>query len=215
VPDDSFLEATRKSYDAMVEGYVELVDGYLERHPLDRALLTVFADLVRGAGNRPVADVGCGPGWATAFLHEAGLDAFGIDLSPAMITHARKTHPELRFEVGSMLALDQADASLGGLLAFFSITHIPGERRPEVFAEFHRVLEPGGRLILAFQVGDGKRHRDEAFGRAIDCDWHRYRPDDVVGLLRTAGFDLYATTIREAEDPDSLPQGYVIATKPA
>ena len=42
---------------------------------------------------------------------------FGIDLSPGMIEVARRTYPGLRFEVGSMLALDLPDASLGGVLA--------------------------------------------------------------------------------------------------
>jgi len=32
-----------------------------------------------------VADVGCGPGHVTAHLHDSGLDAFGIALSPLMI----------------------------------------------------------------------------------------------------------------------------------
>jgi trans-aconitate methyltransferase len=46
--------------------------------------------------------VGCGPGHVTAHLRKLGLDTFGIDLSPAMIDVARREHPELRFEVGSM-----------------------------------------------------------------------------------------------------------------
>jgi ubiquinone/menaquinone biosynthesis C-methylase UbiE len=46
------------------------------------------------------------------------LPAFGIDLSPEMIAVARRTYPDLRFEVGSMLRLDLPDAALGGVLAF-------------------------------------------------------------------------------------------------
>jgi SAM-dependent methyltransferase len=65
-----------------------------------------------------VSDAGCGPGHVTAHLRKLGLDAFGIDLSPAMIDVARREHPELRFEVGSMTDLELADASVAGLLAF-------------------------------------------------------------------------------------------------
>ncbi len=39
-------------------------------------------------------------GYVTAHLHELGIDAFGIDLSPGMIDVARRDHPGLRFEVG-------------------------------------------------------------------------------------------------------------------
>jgi ubiquinone/menaquinone biosynthesis C-methylase UbiE len=209
-----FLDSTRDSYDATVAEYVAMVDGLLQVRPLDRALLTVFAELVRGGGNRLVADVGCGPGRVTAFLREQGLDAIGIDLSPEMIAHARRAHPDLRFGVGSMLSLDLPDASLGGLLAYYSIIHVPWERRPEVFAEFHRVLAPGGQLMLAFQVGSDIHHRDEVFGKPIDCDWYRQQPDDIVGLLRAAGFEHWSTTVREAADSESAPQGFVIVAKP-
>lgn len=58
--------------------------------------------------------MGCGPGRITAYLRELGADAFGIDLSPAMIEIARRDHPSLRFEVGSMTNLDLADASMAG-----------------------------------------------------------------------------------------------------
>ncbi|MGO8887777.1 MAG: class I SAM-dependent methyltransferase [Streptosporangiaceae bacterium] len=43
-----------------------------------------------------------------------------------------------------MLALDLPDGALGGVLAWYSIIHIPQERLPETFAEFCRVLAPGG-----------------------------------------------------------------------
>jgi SAM-dependent methyltransferase len=211
---EPFLEATKASYDATVVEYVEMVVGLLEAKPLDRALLAVFAELVRASGNRLVADVGCGPGRVSTFLQRRGTDVLGIDLSPVMIAHARRTYPELRFQVGSMLALDLPDSSLGGLLAYYSIIHVPWERRAEVFAEFHRVLAPGGHLMLAFQVGSEKRHLDEIFGKSIDCDWYRQQPEDVVELLRAAGFDHWSTTVREAEGPDSLPQGFVLASKP-
>ncbi|WP_028192648.1 class I SAM-dependent methyltransferase [Salinispora pacifica] len=75
--------------------------------------------------------MGCGPGRVTILLPRLGLDAFGIDLSPQMVALARQTYPELGFEVGSMLALQVPDASLGGLMAYYSIIHVPWERRPE------------------------------------------------------------------------------------
>ncbi|MBE1486771.1 class I SAM-dependent methyltransferase [Plantactinospora soyae] len=213
--DAQFLADTRDAYDAMVDGYVDLFGSDLDGRPLDRALLGTFAELVRAGGNGPVADVGCGPGRVTIVLQKLGLDVFGIDLSPGMIDHARRTYPALRFEVGSMLALDLPDASLGGLLAYYSIIHVPLERRADVLAEFHRVLAPGGQLMLAFQVGDDCVHHDEAFGKPINCDWYRQQPDDIVRLLRDAGFDLWATVVREIDGVDKTPQGFILARKPA
>ena len=88
----------------------------------------------------------------TAHLHSLGLSAFGVDLSPAMIVVARRAHPGLQFNEGSMTALDLTDGVLGGIVAWYSIIHTPPERLPVVFAEFYRVLGPGGHLLLAFQV---------------------------------------------------------------
>jgi ubiquinone/menaquinone biosynthesis C-methylase UbiE len=212
--DASVLAATRDSYDTMAVDYTDMVSGDIEGRPLDRALLATFAELVRADGNRPVADVGCGPGRITVVLHQLELDAFGVDLSPTMVELARRKYPHLRFEVGSMLALNLPSASLSGLLAYYSIIHIPRQRRHEVFAEFHRVLAPGGHLMLAYQVGDDTRHYDEAFGKRVNLDFHRQQPHEIAELLRSAGFDLWATVVKQPEGTERTPQGITIARKP-
>jgi SAM-dependent methyltransferase len=67
--------------------------------------VALFAEVICAADGGLVADVGCGPGHITACPHELGISTFGIDLSPAMIDVARRDHPGLRFEVGSMTGL--------------------------------------------------------------------------------------------------------------
>ncbi|MFJ9028620.1 class I SAM-dependent methyltransferase [Streptomyces sp. NPDC102274] len=214
VPDEPFLASTRTSYDVMAAEYADMVSSGLDAKPLDRALLAAFAELVQAGGNGLVADVGCGPGQVTVVLRRLGLDVFGIDLSPEMIAVARRTYPDLRFEVGSMLALDLPRASLGGLLAYYSIIHIPWERRSDVFFEFHRVLAPGGQLMVVFQVGNDQGHRAEAFGKAVCVDWYRQQPDEIADLLRRAGFEVSATMTRQPDSAEKTPQGYVLARKP-
>ena len=208
---DASQAETRGSYDAIAAEYAELVNSELDDRPLDRALFAAFAELVRAGGNGLVADVGCGSGRVTILLSRLGLDAFGIDLSPEMVSLARRNHPQLRFEEGSMLELDIPAASLGGLLAYYSIIHIARERRPEVFAEFYRVLAPGGSLMLVFQIGDEQGHRTDFGGTPVSMDWYRQRPDELADLLREAGFDLWTTAVRQPEDRESVPQGYILA----
>ncbi|GAA1908391.1 class I SAM-dependent methyltransferase [Streptomyces sodiiphilus] len=214
MPDSSFLDATRGSYDVLASSYLDRLDPDLDLPPLSQALHRTFAELVKAQGGGPVADVGCGPGWVTDILHGLGLDVFGIDLSPGMVAEARRTYPGLRFEVGSMLSLDLEDATLGGLLASYSIIHIPRDRLPEVFAEFHRVLAPGGQLMLTFQVGDESLHFDEAWGKSVSLDFYRQQPSDVVGLLREAGFEVTAEIVRHPEPTEKSPHGCVMARKP-
>ncbi|MFY1635608.1 class I SAM-dependent methyltransferase [Solwaraspora sp. WMMB335] len=212
--DAGFLSATRDSYDSIVGEYVEGVKTALDEAPLDRAMLGMFAELVRSTGNITVADVGCGPGRVTVLLAGHGLDAFGVDLSPGMIGYARQAYPGLRFEVGSMLDLDLPDGGLGGLLAYFSIIHLPWQRRPAAFAEFHRVLVSGGYLMLVFQIGDDIRHRDEFEGKQIDLCFHRQRPAEVARLLTEAGFLVLVTVEQTPPTPDRPPLGILVARRP-
>jgi SAM-dependent methyltransferase len=113
------LETVRESYDRVADAYVELAMGRLEEEPWLRAVLGAFAESVRGLG--PVLDVGCGPGTVTAYLAERGLDVSGVDLSPRMIDNARRLHPQCRFSVASATALDLDEASLGGVLGWWSL----------------------------------------------------------------------------------------------
>ena len=139
----TWLTETRSSYDTVAAGYADETRDLLDRMLYVRAGVVLFADLVRAIDGGPVADVGCGPGHTTAVLRELGADAFGIDLSPAMIEIARREHPGARFEVGSMTDLELADESLAGVLAWWSLIHIPDEAVPGVLAQFHGVHAAG------------------------------------------------------------------------
>lgn len=96
------LLATRTFYSTVAADYAERYADGLAGSPFDRALLTGFAETVLAAGTGPVADLGCGPGEVTAYLHARGLPVFGVDLSPEMVALARREHPKVRYEVGSM-----------------------------------------------------------------------------------------------------------------
>ncbi|WP_214325051.1 class I SAM-dependent DNA methyltransferase [Nonomuraea sediminis] len=204
-----FLDSTRTSYDTFADQYTALYRDELDRKPLSRAMLAAFAELADG----PVADIGCGTGRVTAHLDGLGVEVFGIDLSPGMLAHARRDHPHLRFDEGSMLELDLPDESLGGVLAWYSIIHTPHERLPEVFAGFHRVLRPGGVVLLAFQVGDEPKHYAEAFGLTLDLTFWRSRPDDIATLLGKAGFTVQARMECQPAEDEHTPQAFLMARK--
>ncbi|KHL10544.1 methyltransferase family protein [Mumia flava] len=208
---DAWRSDTRDSYDADALGYAEQVRGLLDRMPYLRASLAVFAEAVRDAGGGPVADVGCGPGYVTRHLQDAGVDAFGIDLSPEMVAIAQRDHPGLRFEVGDMTDLDLADHSVAGVVAFWSVIHVPDHAVPGVFAEFHRVLRPGSPVLVGFHVGDGTEHTAEGYtGAHISVDTHRRQPSRVMDWLRQAGFAIQAELVLRPDD--DVPGAVILAS---
>ncbi|WP_405798623.1 class I SAM-dependent DNA methyltransferase [Streptomyces sp. NBC_01506] len=207
-----WLADARTSYDTVAVSYADRIRDALAGEPYLRAALAVFAELVDAAGGGPVADVGCGPGHVTAHLHGLGVDAFGIDLSSAMIDVARRDHPHLRFEVGSMTDLDLPEASVAGLLAFWSLIHIPDEAVPTVFGHFHRAVRPGGPLLLGFHVGDESRLKTQGYGgHPMNVHVHRRRPDQVSLWLRDAGFTVESHLLLDLDE--SFPGAVLFARR--
>ncbi|MGW1728475.1 class I SAM-dependent DNA methyltransferase [Streptomyces sp. NPDC002306] len=216
VPSAAFITATRASYDAIAHDYAARFPDGLGGLPVDRSLVVAFAELVKERGAAPVADLGSGPGDVTARLHGLGVPVFGVDLSPRMVALARKAHPALRFHVGSMTSLDLPDATLGGVLALYSIIHIPDDHLPALFAEFHRVLQPGGHVLLGFQSGDeeGGLHLSERFGHEISLDYYWRTPDTVADLLAKTGFRLQARLLRGPLADETRPRAFLLARRP-
>ncbi|TDC73662.1 class I SAM-dependent DNA methyltransferase [Streptomyces hainanensis] len=207
-----FLAETRSTYDTVALDYDEVIPPVTD-DPLDVALLGDFAARVTAAGGGPVVEAGCGTGRITGHLAAAGLDASGVDLSPAMLAVARRAHPEIRFAEGSLLALDLPDAGLAGLVAWYSVIHLPPDRLPSAFVEFHRVLRPGGWLQLAFHVGDRRHHRTEGYGhRGISLDIYWLPVERVAALLAAAGFVLETEVVRDVSA--RVPQARLLAAKP-
>lgn len=200
VEHDAF-SATRDAYDDVALAYAEQFRDTLRDRPLDRAILGVFAEAVRTSGDGQVADLGCGPGHITAHLDELGLAAFGVDASPAMVELARQAYPGLRFDVGSMAGLNIADGVLGGVLSRWSIIHTPPEELPAILAEFHRVLAPGGHLLIGFSASEGPAHPTQVFDHTV-APAYRWSPDHLAAMLRTAGLAEVARMVREPEPTD-------------
>lgn len=206
-----WLADTRRSYDAVAPHYVELLRDVLDARPFEQAVLALFAERVRKVGG-PVVDLGCGPGRLTAHLNRLGVDAFGVDLSPVMIEIARREHPGLRFEVGSMTELDMPDACVGGALLWFSLVHVPDPEVPVVLAHVRRMLRPGGVALVAFHRGEGTILKTEGYGgHPMHVHVYRRRLDQVAAGLQVAG--LVADT-RIAHDPEpEISGGFVFARR--
>lgn len=182
--------------------------------PLDRALLGLFAELVLAVDPGPVGDLGCGPGRLAGHLAALGLDVFGVDLSPGMVAVAQERHPHLRFEVGTLTALDLPDAGLAGAVAWYSLIHTPPHALPVVVSELARVVRRDGELIVAFQAGDDDHvHHAQAYGHEVDLDGYRHSVEAMVTLLDDAGFTVHTRVLREPQGREKTDQAFLLARR--
>ncbi len=193
----------RDSYDSAAKAYAEHLATELAQKPLDRHLLNRFAEEARGRGL--VADLGCGPGHVARYLQEQGVDVVGIDLSPEMVRVAADLHPGIEFRVGDMNRLDLADASLVGIVAFYSIVHFRPTELGVVFQEARRVLMPGGLALISFHVGDEVVHVDDLFGSPVSLDFQFHVPGVVIEALRCARLAVFEHVEREPYEGAEYP----------
>jgi SAM-dependent methyltransferase len=193
----------RESYDSAAAAYAEHLSDELARKPLDRHLLNRFAEETRGRG--PVADLGCGPGHVAGYLSQQGVAIFGVDFSAKMIAVARSMNPDLDFRVEDMTRLSASDASLAGVVLFYSIVHFDLTELPSVFREARRILVPGGLALVSFHVGEEVVHADDLFGAPVSLDFRFHTPENVLEALRSANFAVIEQVHREPYDGAEYP----------
>jgi SAM-dependent methyltransferase len=189
------------SYDAIADEYARQYFDELDEKPFDRAWLDRYAEHVKGCGR--VCDLGCGPGQIARYLAARGVDAFGIDASASMVAVARRLNPSLEFVQGDFFGLDLPDGTLAGIAAFYSLIHCARAELGRALVELHRVLQPGGRLLMTVHAGTGEVGRDEAFGTPVSLVATLFSEAEVRAAVEGAGL-----RIDEMETRPPYPQEY-------
>ncbi|CAH0183164.1 Malonyl-[acyl-carrier protein] O-methyltransferase [Microbacterium oxydans] len=198
--------AIAHAYDGRAAEYVS-VGGTLEQmDERDRTVIAHWRDTTPGT----LLDAGCGPGHWTAFLHAGHRTVSGVDLSPALLASARSRFPHLSFEQASFRALPHEDGALGGILAWYSLIHTPPADIPAVLAEFARLIEPGGSVLIGFFDGEAR----EEFAHAVTPAYF-WSADALTAALAAAGFEVVSQERRERA-PDEISRrahGHMVARR--
>jgi SAM-dependent methyltransferase len=183
-----WIELVKEGYDAVARQYLRDYKDDLKNKPLEQQML---ARLVKSVGTLgPICDLGCGPGQAAAWLHKLGVTVFGIDISPTMVTCAKEVNPDIEFRTGDIYHLELTDASLGGIVALYTISHVPRQDVTRVLREMGRVMVDDGQLMLAVHKGDTVYHRTEWYGKPVSIDWTFFTRDEMRIYLTVAGFEI-------------------------
>ncbi|GAB6858683.1 class I SAM-dependent methyltransferase [Microbacterium xylanilyticum] len=178
------------AYDARAAEYIALIGSLDQMERADVALIESWRDGTPGA----LLDAGCGPGLWTAFLAQAGRDVVGVDVSVEFLSAARDRHPGLRFEAASIRDLPFPDASFGGVLAWYSLIHLPPAELPVALAELARVLASGGRILIGFFDGEP----GEQFAHVVAPAYY-WSVEALAPMLEAAGLRVVGSERRERE----------------
>jgi O-antigen chain-terminating methyltransferase len=145
-----------------------------------------------------VLDIGCGGGVFLEALRASGRHGVGVDGSDEELAGARSRG----LDVVCADALDYLDAgpagSFGGVFCAHLIEHLPPEGATRLIEGIHRVLAPGGRVVLITPDVRDLEVWTERFW--LDLTHARPYPERLlVGLLAALGFRV----IRSGNDPRS------------
>ena len=135
-----------KNRDERMDATVDLFD------PVRRAFhLARYQFAAPHVAGKTVADVACGTGYGTDLLAAEGkaARAIGVDLGAAAIAYARANHMPsgVEFLAASGDATGLPDRSVDVVVSFETIEHVHDDRA--LLSEFHRILKPGGLLIVS------------------------------------------------------------------
>jgi trans-aconitate methyltransferase len=133
-------------------------------HFINRQFKTVLWDSLGDIRGIRILDLGCGPGWLSRQLYEAGAQVLGIDGSAELIKTARTSYPDIQF-----LEHDLCDGLPSGVGTFTRVVaNMVLMDLPDLSKLMHSVreaLEPGGKFIFTMPhpcFFNRKSHRDEA-----------------------------------------------------
>lgn len=176
----------RGTADVMRRQIIPPITRFLREHP----------------GRARLLDVACGTGNALRQLAAAHPDVqyYGVDLSPAYIRTARKrlAHvSELALSVENGEKLPFADGSFDIVTSVYLFHELPRNARRNVIKELHRVVRPGGLVVIEDSAQLAESAAIESALRAFPGEFHEpfyadYLEDDLALLLGDAGFTVEA-----------------------
>lgn len=190
-----------QAYNQLADAYASMTDtkphnAYYERPATRR--------LVGDVSGQSVLDAGCGSGANCEWLLDQGAAVVGVDANDRMLAHAReKLGQRANLQLANLeepLAFFE-DESFDGVLSSLAITYVEDHAR--LFAEFNRILHPGGWFVFStehpffsyryFAIDNYFTTKEvhaewTGFGRTVDMPSYFHSLGTITGALSSGGF---------------------------
>jgi SAM-dependent methyltransferase len=203
--------------EVVARGYDEAARRYLEWSPL-RPSPARLAYLRRACelippGSR-VLELGCGAGIPMTAALADGRDVTGVDISATQVELARANVPSATFLQADMTALDYPPASFDGVVAFYSLTHVPRDDVPPLLGRIRSWLRPGGAFVATMGVEDDPGGIEHDW-LGVDMYFSHFSARRNRRLVEDAGFAIVsAEVLTEPEDRHDARFLWVVARAP-
>lgn len=141
---------------------------------------------------RRLLDCGCGTGVNLPMLAQHGT-AYGFDLTWTGLKFA-KDHGTQRLAQASVVHVPFRDAAFDLVTCFDVLQCLMPDAGRQVLAEFHRILAPGGHLVMNVAALESLRG-DHA---VLAEEAHRYERGELHAMVEAAGFHVERLTFTNA-----------------
>ncbi|MEO9872935.1 class I SAM-dependent methyltransferase [Ekhidna sp.] len=139
-------------------------------------------------------DMGCGPGFFTEHLLNAGIDFIAMDSSPDSITKLQERYPSVDSKVGSLDSIPTDDDCFDGIFLIEVMEHLGNDYLQVVLKELKRVIKKNGYLIATVPFAEDLRANHVV---CPECDHHFHRMQHLQSyteqkmstLISNAGFE--------------------------
>ena len=135
------------------ENYSWIIDDELNSFRVEKWREKILGN-ISSVRNPKILDAGCGPGFFTILLNQAGVETIGVDGAEKMLQEARAKALQAglvpEFRRMDCHRLDFADNTFDAVISR-NLTHTLRDHK-QVYKEWLRVLKPGGTLFISHDL---------------------------------------------------------------